>query len=600
MSAYRPTNLRNKMSSADKFLKLKQATTLSELAEILGYKHNSLSYILYGKFRLGLSNYSTFSIPKKNGGYRTISSPAPELMELQRRVSDLLHDCFVQIQIINGFRYRNKNIKTISHGFMRGKSIVTNAETHKKKKFVLNIDIENFFDSIHFGRIYGYFLSNKNFELNPTIAKILANIVCHNGSLPQGAPTSPIISNLVAHILDIKLAKIAQENSCQYTRYVDDLTFSTNKNIFPIGLGTIDEKHDCKINEKLIGLIKHSGFTINNKKTRVQYKDSRQEVTGLIVNKKVNVKSEYRNKARILVNKLYSNKEVYKINSTTNEPATIEYIQGVLNYIYQVRLHNSIKHTENILESQRKKCVSKEQIDTTLDADARMYRDFLFFKNFVINNSPLIICEGKTDVIYLRAAISVLSKEFPNLSNSDNGHQLSFFNNTNTTSQLFKINGGTGDLRNLISNYKKYFTKFERFTPESPVIILIDNDSGSATIRSILKEVTKKEFTKKDNFIHIEKNLYVMQTPLQKNQTESEMEDFFTKETLSLKLKNKSFCYKGEFNKNSHYGKNHFAEYVIKPQKKTINFSNFKVIFDIINLICDDYKQKIKNPIKTR
>ena len=97
---------------------------------------------------------------------------------------------------------------------------------------VLNIDLENFFESFHFGRVRGFFIKNNNFLLPIEVATVIAQISCYEGKLPQGAPSSPIISNLICEILDYRLLKIAKKYKLNYTRYADDLTFSTNDKNF--------------------------------------------------------------------------------------------------------------------------------------------------------------------------------------------------------------------------------------------------------------------------------------------------------------------------------------------------------------------------------
>jgi RNA-directed DNA polymerase len=145
-------------------------------------------------------------------------------------VPDLLQDCLDEIQLANDLKASS------AHGFMRERSIITNASGHKKRRFVLNVDLKDFFGTINFGRVRGYFLKDKNFLLNATVATVLAQIAFFWNALPQGTPCSPVISNLIGHVLDIHLVRLASKAGCTYTRYADDLTFSTSKQSFPAAI----------------------------------------------------------------------------------------------------------------------------------------------------------------------------------------------------------------------------------------------------------------------------------------------------------------------------------------------------------------------------
>lgn len=115
-------------------------------------------------------------------------------------------------------------------------------------------------------------------------------------------------SALVAHVLDLHLCKIASANGCTYSRYADDITFSTNRSAFPPGIGvpSADDPHVWQVGDDVEEAITHSGFAINLAKTRMQYKRSRQAVTGLVVNRKVNVSADYRRAARIMALRLFA------------------------------------------------------------------------------------------------------------------------------------------------------------------------------------------------------------------------------------------------------------------------------------------------------
>ena len=266
--------------------KLKNASTRAELAHILGFQSSKLSYILY---KLPDSEkYHTFEVPKKNGSTRIIQAPDPRLKTLQRRLADVLYICSNEIN-------KKESRRPLSHGFKKGYSIHSNAKCHKNRRYVLNFDLEDFFPSINFGRVRGYFIKNRDFELEEQVATTIAKIACHNNELPQGSPCSPVVSNLIAHLLDVRLVRIAKKYKCTYSRYVDDITFSTSQKNFPTDIAIQDHQNKtiwC-LSELIENQVERSGFKVNSAKTRMSYSDRRQVVTGLIVNKKINVRSEY-------------------------------------------------------------------------------------------------------------------------------------------------------------------------------------------------------------------------------------------------------------------------------------------------------------------
>src|SRR6185295_1316265 len=158
--------------------------------------------------------------------------------------------------------------------------------------------LEDFFPSIHFGRVKGMFMS-KPYELPLTVARDLANICCHpvTKTLPQGAPTSPVVSNMICGTLDFGLRKLAEEHHCTYTRYADDLTFSTTRKLFPKQIveviDPLDLKAGWKIGDAVQQVIIANSFRINQKKVRLRRLGQRFEVTGLVVGTGVNIPREY-------------------------------------------------------------------------------------------------------------------------------------------------------------------------------------------------------------------------------------------------------------------------------------------------------------------
>ena len=360
---------------------LREVKTRQDLATLLNIKNSQLTYILYVKSTEEF--YTSFAVPKKNGGIRKISAPGGNLKYVQRRLANLLWEHEKKIR-------EEKNINAqISHAFEEHKSTFTNAWKHRNKKIVVNFDLENFFESIHFGRVKGFFQRNRNYELPEDVAVILAQLTCYKGSLPQGAPTSPILTNLICHILDMKVLSLAKKYRLDYTRYADDMTFSTNDTKFA--------KHYEKFCDELSRLIMHEGFSLNHSKTRIQFKGRRQEVTGLVFNQKVGVPREFYKETRAMAHALYTNGE-YSINGFKG---TLNQLQGRFAYINAIDKHN------NELSGRME---GKDPF-RKLNGREKQFQRFLFYKYFFANPSPLIVTEGKTDILYIKAAMKNLYRD---------------------------------------------------------------------------------------------------------------------------------------------------------------------------------------------
>ncbi len=219
-------------------------------------------------------DYATFGIPKRRGGVRTIEAPSPKLKTLQRTV---LH------RLLEGLPTH-----PAATGFVPGLSIVDNALPHVGQAVVVNIDLADFFPSITRQRVEAFF---RAVGWSAEASAILANICTHDGRLPQGAPTSPALSNLANRRLDARLDKLAQKFGGHYTRYADDLTFS-----FPeYAAGT------RKVLAHIRTVIEEEGYRIQmKKKVRVQRAHQRQTATGLVVNAAVNAPRALRHKLRAM------------------------------------------------------------------------------------------------------------------------------------------------------------------------------------------------------------------------------------------------------------------------------------------------------------
>lgn len=206
------------------------------------------------------NEYHTFFIPKKNGGKRMIEAPSDRLKSFQLWIKENILDKI--------------NVSTNARGFRKNYSILDNAKEHVNKDLVINIDLKDFFPSITYNRIYKVFAY---VGYTNEVAHLLTQLCTNKENvLPQGSPASPVISNIVALKLDKRLSSLANKFNCSYTRYADDITFS----------GCIGIKNMLLTVEKIIIEEK---FSINDAKVRLQYKNQRQEVTGLIVNEKIAV-----------------------------------------------------------------------------------------------------------------------------------------------------------------------------------------------------------------------------------------------------------------------------------------------------------------------
>ncbi|QIJ03969.1 reverse transcriptase domain-containing protein [Shewanella chilikensis] len=259
-------------------VQLKDCTCVEGLAKYLGFKdYDELKGIVYPSTS---HHYKSFRIPKKNGDFRTIEAPRKQLKKLLKRISTSLEEVY--------------SPRNATHGFVKGRSIVTNASKHADKKYVLNLDLNDFFGTIHFGRLRNLFQSHP-LNLSHSVATVLSHICCHNGKLPQGSPASPIISNMIAYRLDKQLQTLASKNRSTFTRYADDLTFSftQTRGRLPKQIVSLSRDLQLKLGHELTDIVNENGFSINSSKTRISARSHRQDVTGIIVNERMNVTRKY-------------------------------------------------------------------------------------------------------------------------------------------------------------------------------------------------------------------------------------------------------------------------------------------------------------------
>lgn len=569
---------------------LKLITTKPQLAALLGVKAQTLTHVLY---KLNpATQYTSFTIPKKSRGTRTILAPSDKLKAMQSCLSNLLLDCIDEINEANQKKYTYKH--ALSHGFVRGCTIMTNAMMHLNQRNVLNIDLKDFFDSFNFGRVRGFFIKNNHFKLDPAIATVIAQIACYNNKLPQGSPCSPVITNLITHSLDIKLASLARKYSCIYSRYADDMTFSTRKSVFP-GQVMRQEGDQFIAGKKLKSEIVRSGFSINEKKTRIQYRDSRQDVTGLIVNKKPNVKKEYWRTVKSQCNSLFHTGTFFKKTDQGPIEGEINTLEGQLNFIDQVDLFNRLRqkaplnHIYQIAQTRINKAPLLSGREKTLSK-------FLYYRLFYGNIKPTILLEGQTDNVYLKSSISILAHNYPNLASiktQQSAYKLliRFVEYSKRTRFLLGLYGGSSYLCSFINGFDKHYEFYKAPKPKKPVIMVLDNDSGFKSFPSNLKKIKsatpypttlKNDDYRNAEFIHVTHNLYIVLTPYGPNGEETDIESLFDDATRLKQYNGKCFNTLDQRDKNTDLSKDSFAKYIVKSQKSSINFDGLKPLLDRI------------------
>jgi hypothetical protein len=233
----------------------KNIKTLPEFVKLFLLSDDELKLFLSSKEK----NIQRRVIIKKNGDIRRITYPKNDTFRhFLIRLNSFLSNWYLITT--------PKIILNVVHGFVKGKSIITNAQQHTQKKFLLNVDIKSFFDSITIEKIYQLFLS---IGFKKEIASVLAELVTVDGVLATGFSTSPTISNIICTVMDDVFLKVSEKNNVIYTRYADDITFSSNE--------YITHKGDI---EKILNTF---SFRINQDKFRLYRRGGPQYVTGLTV-----------------------------------------------------------------------------------------------------------------------------------------------------------------------------------------------------------------------------------------------------------------------------------------------------------------------------
>ncbi len=262
-----------------------------ELATAMGITLHELRFLSYSNRISRIRHYQHFALAKKSGGTRLISAPMPRLKRLQYWILD---NILARLPLTDP-----------AHGFVTGRNIVSNARPHVGQKVVINLDVQDFFPTITYPRIQGLFASlGYNREVASLLALLCSEPETHTVELdgqryylsqaprrlPQGAPTSPYLSNLICRTLDRRLQGLATQQGFHYTRYADDLTLSgPHRSAVPALL------HWTR------ATVAAEGFTLHPRKTRIMHQGRRQEVTGIVVNQQLSLDRKVLHRFRALL-----------------------------------------------------------------------------------------------------------------------------------------------------------------------------------------------------------------------------------------------------------------------------------------------------------
>jgi RNA-directed DNA polymerase len=305
--------------------KLPSLTKKADLLKLLGLKKaDDLSVLLRPGIEPG-SAYVEFVVPKATGGERRIAAPRKPLRAAQRKI---LAEILAKVPTHKA-----------AHGFIEKRSTVTNAKEHKGAAIVVKMDLVDFFPSIHYRRVIGLF---EELGYPTDVATSLAGVCTYRpkledgtmvwpGLLPQGAPTSPAITNLICRRLDARLSALAKKAGAKYTRYADDLTFSFQQEPEkPKGLGRflwwVDQ------------ICQQEGFSENTKKRRVFRKSSQQRVTGIVVNDGLTVPRKLRRRFRAMVHNVKKNGVEQEARRSPRGKDNFEaYLHGFAAYVNMVQ-----------------------------------------------------------------------------------------------------------------------------------------------------------------------------------------------------------------------------------------------------------------------
>jgi hypothetical protein len=282
----------------------------------------------------------------------------------------------------------------------------------------------------------------------------------------------------------------------------------------------------------------------------------------LIVNKKVNVKREYYRNIRAMCNNLFKNNTFY-INTDDENNSNVQ-LEGMLNFVYWVKHHYY------------KRNIQDRNIKT--DAIKKLYAKYLFYKHFINIDKPIILTEGKSDIVYLKCALKKLNDHYTDLIEFiDDKYclKINFFRTKKLFRDVFSIGEGAPGLLSLMCYYKKEVDTYNPLISHMPIIIIVDNDDGAKGIKNLLGLKDEIPYYK---FFY--KQMYILFVDKKNN---TKIEDLFDEDLCNMEFGGKKFkADKLDRENDKYFGKHIFSQRIILPNYKTINFERFRPIFNNI------------------
>lgn len=417
-----------KMSSKADFLALLNFVhSLERESKVAPFSKKRLDFLCNSNIPNDGRRYRSFRIPKKSGGHRTISAPVKSLKPLLKSLNIILETVYTPCPQ--------------AMGFCIGRSVVDNAKIHVGMNYVLNIDLKDFFHSILQARVWKR-LQLPPFSFPKDIASAMAGLCCmqlycgkdKDGKaiikrvLPQGAPTSPILTNAICDKLDRRLQGLAKRFNLKYSRYADDITFSSMHYVY---------SPDGEFFSELKRIISEQNFVINESKTRLQKKGARQEVTGIVVCEKTNVVRRYTRDISFILHvwEKYGRDKAYErflpdylsnvIGKVSSNPSLEEVLRGKLLYLKMVksdkdsvfvklndRFEALLAHEKELSSKEESNSEISFEFDYPLSKFEESFKTKIFFKEKT-NNKFYASAEiaGQTIVIYLSKTLNNLTPE---------------------------------------------------------------------------------------------------------------------------------------------------------------------------------------------